>query len=319
MARDFFKRATPGKVATSGTVITDIQRALNAAGASIDTDGIYGGQTTTALETFQTANSLPVNGKAVSDATWAALMHTGEPPMFERCLQVVASFEGTGFTLIEGNFDGAGLTWSIIGFTLSEGELGSLLADINATFPALFSSAFGSDAATILKVSGPTTSKVDKIAFADSVSRGASKTKVIEPWKTAFDTLGKFEEVQKMQIARARDKYWTAIAVRDANDLGLKEELDYLLMYDIAVQNGGMRSKKRLASARDAIAAAKPTTARQTREIIANVVVETISSKFKEDVRSRKMSVARGNGTIHGGAYDFADWGCLDGQKPAAV
>ena len=69
-------------------------------------------------------------------------MRTPEPPIFERCLQVVASFEGTGFTLIEGNFDGAGLTWGIIGFTLRDGELGQVLSDINSRHPDLFSQAF---------------------------------------------------------------------------------------------------------------------------------------------------------------------------------
>jgi hypothetical protein len=319
MARDYFKRASAGTTAASGTIISDIQLTLNAGGASIDPDGIYGGQTSTALSAFQTARGLPVNGNSVSDATWTALMHSDSPPMFERCLQVVASFEGTGFTLIEGNFDGAGLTWGIIGFTLIGGELGKMLSNINGSFPGLFSSAFGENAATILKVSNPPTSKDDMTAFANSLSRGSSRTKVIEPWKTAFQTLGSFREVQRMQIDRARDAYWTSIAVRDATDLGLKEELDYLLMYDIAVQNGGMRSKKRLANARDAITAAGSITARRRREIIAKVVADTISSRFQGDVLARKMSIADGAGTVHGGKYVFADWGFLDGQSPASV
>lgn len=319
MARDFFKRAAPGDIAASGTIISGIQLALNASGASIDPDGIYGGQTSTALVAFQGSHGLPVNGNSVSDATWTALMHSDAPPIFERCLQVVASFEGTGFTLIEGNFDGAGLTWGIIGFTLIGGELGLMLSNINRSFPGLFSSAFGDNAATILRVSGPSTSKEAQIAFANSVSRGPNRTKVIEPWKTSFQTLGTFREVQHMQIERARDIYWTNIAVRDANDLGLKEELDYLLMYDIAVQNGGMRSKGRLAKARTAINDANPTTAQAKRRIIGEVVADTITSKFKADVQARKMSIANGNGVVHGARYQFADWGCLDGQSPASV
>ena len=62
MARDYFKRASAGTTAASGTIISDIQLTLNAGGASIDPDGIYGGQTSTALSAFQTARGVPVNG-----------------------------------------------------------------------------------------------------------------------------------------------------------------------------------------------------------------------------------------------------------------
>ena len=31
--------------------------------------------------------------------------------------------EGHGFTMVAGDFDGAGLTWGIIGFTLKHGEI----------------------------------------------------------------------------------------------------------------------------------------------------------------------------------------------------
>ncbi len=130
MPRDYFKRAT-GSQSVSGTVITDIQASLNAVSIfDITVDGAFGQQTQQALTAFQTTHALPVSG-TVSDTTWTALIHSDEPPIYERCLQVTASFEGTGFTLIEGDFDGAGLTWGIIGFTLINGELSELLGEIS--------------------------------------------------------------------------------------------------------------------------------------------------------------------------------------------
>src|SRR6516165_12702975 len=109
-----------------------------------------------------------------------------EPPIFERCLQVVASFEGTQFTLIEGNFDGAGLTWGIIGFTLKNGEISSLLGEINVRFPDLLSQAFGQETAVLMQNLGPNASADQRMAFARSISGPPPKFRVAEPWRSGF-------------------------------------------------------------------------------------------------------------------------------------
>jgi hypothetical protein len=265
---------------------------------------------------FQTARGLPVTG-TVSDTTWAALMHSTEPPIFERCLQVVASFEGTHFTLIEGNFDGAGLTWGIIGFTLANGEISSLLGEIQVKFPQLLSQAFGHNTAELLEKLGPNASAQTRMNFANSISGSGPRFRVAEPWRSGFDSLGRQREVQRLQVERARVEYWTKIALGDARDLGLTEELDLLLMFDIAVQDGGMQSKGRLASARERLNSRMSGLDR--RNIIAEVVVDTIDGSFKEDVRQRKMCVASGRGTVHGGNYDLAGWGLADGFVPTSI
>jgi peptidoglycan hydrolase-like protein with peptidoglycan-binding domain len=315
MPRDFFKRSTEGSQGVGGSIIMDIQAALNAITAfDIGVDGSFGRQTEQAVTGFQTARGLPVTGTA-SDTTWAALMHNTEPPIFERCLQVVASFEGTHFTLIEGNFDGAGLTWGIIGFTVVNGEISSLLGEIQVKFPQLLSQAFGHDTAELLEKLGPNASAQTRMDFANSTS--GPKFRVAEPWRSGFDNLGRQREVQRLQIERARTKYWTEIALRDAGDLGLTEELDLLLMFDIAVQDGGMRSKGRLASARERL---NPhMSGLDRRNTIAEVVVDTIDGGFKEDVRQRKLCIANGRGTVHRGDYDLAVWGLADGFIPASV
>ena len=316
MARDFFTAPATGQVPVSGSVISDLQRSLNALGGTLTVDGLYGKGTSKAIADFQAAHGLPQSGN-VSDATWQALMRTPEPKIFDRCLQLVASFEGTGFTLVVGNFDGAGITWGIIGFTLVNGELGEVLQEINQSHPDLIGTAFGHDADTILKITGPATSEADKTAWANSVSRGASSYNVAEPWKTYFHDLGTFREVQSIQVARAKTKYWT-IAMRDAGKLGIAEELDYLLVYDTAVQNGGL-SKTRLGKVQDLINEQHPKTAEDKRKIIANVVADSSSAKYREDVRSRKLTIATGAGTVHGGKYQLAQWGFLDGQSTASA
>ena len=151
--------------------------------------------------------------------------------------------------------------------------------------------------------------------FANSIS--GPKFRVAEPWRSGFDGLGRQREVQRLQVERARAKYWTEIALRDARDLGLTEELDLLLMFDIAVQDGGMRSKERLASARERLNPGMSGLDR--RRTIAEVVVDTIDSSFKEDVRQRKMCIANGRGTVHRGNYDLAGWGLADGFVPTSI
>ena len=253
---------------------------------------------------------MPVTGP-VSDTTWPELMHNAEPPIFEPCLQVVASFEGTQFTLIEGNFDGAGLTWGIIGFTLINGEISSLVGEINVKFPDLLSQAFGQNAAVLMQNLGPAASSDKRMDFDKSISGPAPQFRVSELWRSGFAKLGNQREVQRLQIERGRPQYWTDIALRDAHDLGLTEEVDLLLMFDIAVQNGGMRSKGRFDSARGQLSGGM--SALDRRRIIAQVVADSIAGQFKNDVLRRKMCIPNGSGTVHGDSYDLAAWGWRDG------
>lgn len=310
MRRVFFRKSSQGNIPSSGSIISSIQENLNAQSVvDIQVDGIFGAMTRAAVKAYQASAGLDPSGEVDKD-TWRSLMRTDEPSIFQRCLQVTAHFEGTGFERAAGNFDGAGLTWGIIGFTLANGELGALLQKVNRDHPSLLARAFGSDAATILAVTQ--LPRAERIAWGDSVSRGANKVAVAEPWRTYFHDLGTYREVQSLQVARAREVYWT-IARRDAVSLGMEEEADLTLLYDVAVQNGGMESKGRRAKA---LARFSGLDAAGRRRVVADVVADSASKRWREDVRRRKMAICDGSGTVHGGRYDFADWGILPGKKP---
>jgi hypothetical protein len=45
-------------------------------------------------------------------------------------------------------------------------------------------------------------------------------------------------------------------------------------------------------------------------------VADTSAKKYRQDVLSRKLSIAEGSGKIHGALYDFGDWGLIDGASP---
>ena len=307
MARTYFRRSTTGRSPVGG-VIEDVQKALNAVPgvAPIGVDGDYGGQTAGALKQFQTLRQMPVTGE-VDDGTWPALMNSPAPPIFERCLQLAAAFEGTGFKKVCGNFDGAGITWGIIGFTLVNGELANLLAKIKAADPTLIAQAFGANEPTLLTMCGAGSTHAEKIAWANSISTGANRIHVVEPWNTAFETLGAFPQVQALQVARARDKYWI-IAQNDAAALGMSDELDCALMYDIAVQNGGVPSR---ADVLAAFAAENPGTPFAKRMIVSRLVAEASAPQWQHDVRLRKEGISAGQATVHGASYTLADWGLM--------
>jgi peptidoglycan hydrolase-like protein with peptidoglycan-binding domain len=100
-----------------GELVRKVQVALTDQGFDPQgIDGSYWTHTETAVKAFQQARSLEVTGK-VDVSTWTELLGIPIPTTQERALQLTAAFEGHGFTLAQGNWDGAGITWGIIGFT----------------------------------------------------------------------------------------------------------------------------------------------------------------------------------------------------------
>jgi hypothetical protein len=51
---------------------------------------------------------------------------------------------------------------------------------------------------------------------------------------------------------------------------------------------------------------------REVRVIIANAVASQSRPQFREDVRSRKLTIATGAGVVHGGTYVLRNWGLAD-------
>lgn len=307
MARIFFQRAPSGFRTVQGELVRKFQVVLKDGGFLDDTaDGVYGGRTEAALQKFQQQKQLPVTGK-VDDQTWQSLMGTAAPDLKQRCLQVTADFEGTGFTKCVGNFDGAGLTWGIIGFTLKNGELGAVLKKIRTSHPEVFSAAFGDLEAKIVEVLG--SSHAAQMNFANSISIGNNKVQILPKWAVAFERLGKDGKVQAIQLERTEEFF--DIAVRDVERFSVKNELGLALCFDIAVQNGGIDQTEGQ-RIRNKITQTPPATPQDLRKIIANVVAENGNPTFIEDVRKRKLTIATTQGTVHGSKFGLKTWGLDD-------
>lgn len=301
MSRTWFSKGLSGVIAT-GIQANLLKQGFFAGDHDKFIDGSFGQNTATALVQLQADRGLPQTG-AVDDDTWKQLTVEPVPTLFERCLGLTASFEGNGYTLIEGNFDGAGLTWGIIGFTLSNGEIQGLLAEIEQASPG-----------TLVRVMGDTLAQAwatqtarpiaDQIAWADSISTGASKTGLPPDWVQAFARLGTEPLVQRIQMQHAYDKYFVP-CVATAKKVQLTTELGIALCFDMHVQNGTARVQ----AVQDLVAAGPAATEAQQRIALAQAVASHVGTTYRADVLARKMTCATGSGVAHGRPYTLAPWG----------
>jgi hypothetical protein len=281
-----------------GALVTELQTGLLHRGFDPQgADGVFGNDTVNAVREFQKAAGAPITG-SVSDDEWQTVTGRAVPSVESRCLQLTSAFEGHGFTLVQGNWDGAWLTWGIIGFTLKHGEIQRIIRAIQQRAPQRIDQAFGSDAAQLLQVIDDTGQAQE--AFANSISQGA---RVVEPWHSAFQRFGSFPEVQAEQSARAHDAYFVP-AQETATELNLTTERGIALCFDVQVQNGGVRQ-----NVKDALAAMATAPELDRLEALASGVANNATPQFRADVLSRKMAIAQGEGTVHGAGVLLVNWG----------
>jgi hypothetical protein len=272
-----------------------------------DVDGWYGRGTAAAVSAHQRAHSLPATGIVDSD-TWASLLPgSAVPSLLQRCLDLTGAFEGHDYTLAVGNFDGAWLTWGIVGFTLKHGALAKILLEVERTCPDALQLAFADQRAEILSVMRAKPKQQQQ--WADSVTvRGGL---LAEPWRTAFRTLGKSIDVQKIQQHVAETDYFQP-AVDTARRFGLTSELGVALCFDIHVQNGGINKR-----AQSLLGEAQRGDELALRTAIAEAVAKSARPEYRDDVRTRKLAIATGRGRVHGADYVLENWGLQ--EMPAGI
>ena len=305
-------KARTGVQRVHGPVVEALQLGLIATGSTISADGDFGGRTLEALNTWQTAHGQP-RSDGITAGQWSTLTGGKPPSLFDLCLQLTASFEGTGFKGAVGNFDGAGVTFGIIGFTARDGELGRLVADAKRADPAILTRCFG-DLGHALEQGLGASSAADRAAFGTSISTGTRMYNLQERWRRAFEQFGSEPTVKRLQLARAFNVYWTK-AKEIFDRYNLTSAQDAALAYDIAVQNGGVKAgadveiRRRIAGTTDA---------QEKRMIIAEEVREAAAARWRADVFSRKSAIATGSGPVHSADYELAVWGLDDRAVSAA-
>ena len=289
-------------IGSHGGIVGDIQRALVASACDPGRiDEVYGPGTARAVRLIQISRQLPESGE-VDDVTWAAFMPRAVPSLFERSLELTLAFEGHSYTLAIGNFDGAGLTWGIIGFTVKSGKIPTILSRANDLQANIIEQAFGENAAAILKMISSTHEQ--QMKWAESISING---RLSAPWQQQFQTLGEFPEVRQIQRQVALTDYF-APCLKTAQAFKLTSELGIALCFDIHVQDGSINSTARV-RIQTQLVANPDTPESDLRTVIANAVADTALPAFREDVRSRKLTIATGRGAVHGASYDLSNWG----------
>ena len=304
MERVLFERAKSGYRAVRGDLVRSIQTRLKATGADPgEVDGIYGRDTEGALKLWQATCGMADSGR-LCVASWSKLVEAPLPSMLERCLQLTSDFEGHGYAKVVGNFDGAWLTWGIIGFTLRNGEIQKILAKVRSEHPGLLRDVLGPLEAVLLRVLAGGTDTQE--GWANDISVGSNHYRVLPEWEEAFANLGTCPEVRRIQLEGV-ENYWR-LAQRNAAQFGLKSERGLALCFDIAVQNGGI-SQAEERRIRRLFAETPPSSELDRRVVIADVVAEDSKPRFVEDVRLRKRAIAVGEGMVHGARYAIREWG----------
>jgi peptidoglycan hydrolase-like protein with peptidoglycan-binding domain len=300
-----FRRSGSGNRSPQGVLVKVLQAALKQSTLYASAiDGDYGPRTEAAVKVLQQFNGRPGDG-ICRTADWEKISGLPAPSLFDRCLQLTAAFEGTGFEQAVGNFDGAYLTWGIVGYTLKH-DLPGFLDKVERAYPGTLARAFGSKEGELRRILAAP--EPEKQQWANAISEGASRYGLRSDWKEAFAKLGSFPEVQDLQIADVKERNW-AICLRDARRWQAADALDIALFFDTAVQNGGA-GRDSIAGPLDVLASSDPE-ARGVgrRRRWAEIIAAGSSAAARPDVLSRRSTIANGYGTVHGDTYLLSDWG----------
>lgn len=280
-------------------------------------DGNYSAEMKTAVLAFQRSRQLSVDG-VVGTETWNALFERAvsapalaAQPVKMRCLSLTGTFE-TGkrppdcFAGLSGDFDGQGISLGVLQWNFGQDSLQPLLRQMISRHPRIIAGIFQSnfDVLNAALAGG----KAELMQFARGI-QNPMKHLVNEPWHGMFKALCRTDEFQAIQAQYADQTFKSAQKL--AGEYGLRSQRALALMFDIKVQNGSISElvKARILADFESLPGRLPEeeTEVQRMVIVANRRAEDSNPKWVEDVRTRKLCIARGEGVVHGIRYNLAE------------
>lgn len=252
--------------------------------------------------------------------------------------KITSLYEGGEVT---GNFDGQGISVGYLQWNMGTGTLQPLLREManSSTTQGDFNEIFSdtvyingnktSMAKALRDVLGK--SKSEQLTFAKSIND--SNDRIVEPWKSAFNTLIKNEKFIKIEDKYAKTYLNTATNIINNSDFGVKTVRGYALAFDIAVQNGSVKSSAK-ALIQDALAGKSNKLTNYNNESLTKnqkVVIKDLNKRlegetdpelkklyytaaavaissndrFVKDVWARKSAIIAGTGKVHGRTFNF--------------
>ncbi len=305
------------QIGSLGPEVDQIQQRLKALGFyNGPVDGNYGGGTEAAIKLFQRSAGLSIDGDT-GPLTWAKLFPSSSMPLpaiasqsiANRCLALTGSFETSTpppdcFAGLTGDFDGQGISLGVCQWNLGQGSLQPLLQEMDQAHEAVVTDIFHSYADEFRRMLAA--SKDAQLDWARSVQN--SRHVIADPWRGLLQTLGRRPEFQAIETAHAARFLQTAHNL--CSTYSVHSERALALMFDIAVQNGGIDDVVRAQIERDfaALDAGQPADAIEVARlrIVATRRAAASRPAYVNDVRTRKLAIADGQGVVHGRRYDLA-------------
>lgn len=274
--------------------------------------------------------------------TWPAAMSDDDRAAFELALNVSGSFEGsTGWVNLTNNFDGQGLSLGLLNQCLGQGSLQPLLIRLSDEHPETLKASLGAehlksllgmlakwrkDAARGLASAplsaldnpdedgGPqaTAANLESVRWAvANLYEGGDK--FIPSWAAELSALASSRDYVSIQVAAAARSHDRALG--DESRAGVRELRAYLFLFDVQVQNGGLYPGDfdDYAAYRRAHPKAGATS---LLEELLDLRLRHVKSKYRADVRARKLAVIRGTGKVHGEERNLPAQYCYDGSRP---
>lgn len=206
---------------------------------------------------------------------------------------------------IAGNSDGQGLSLGYFQWCIGQGTLQPLLNRMDRQYNSEMKNIFGTNYNDMHNMILATLT--NQIKWANDINDPTHK--IIQPWYSQFKTLCTNQDFIKIEADA--EVYTVNSAMSICNDYNLKTVRGFALAFDIATQNGSITEDA--AKIIDTSLEKTPNMAEKNLlGVIANAVADS-STNNSEDVRSRKMAIVNGQGTVHNSIINLdADYGLSD-------
>jgi Putative peptidoglycan binding domain len=286
--------------------------------------GTFDDATTAAVRKFQATAGLGVDGR-VGDGTWQRLFGGGHAPcpgltgasLRHRCLAVTGVFETSRPPLdcycgLTGDFDGQHISFGVLQQNIGSKSLQPLLRRVIDKHPDLirriFGPVHGDEMTEIMRLDENTDAGFER---QKAWARGLNdaNNRIIEPWRQNFRTLGGTPEYIAIQGDSAQKVFDRALDA--CRKFGLASERAVAVLFDVMTQNGGIpvdcarKINNRIAGLPVTPSGGPHEVA--VLEAIAEERAKFSKPRFQEDVLRRKLSLAHGEGTVHGIFFDLED------------
>lgn len=233
----------------------------------------------------------------------------------QRVLALTSSFEtGRGFpdcyATIAGDFDNQGLSFGALQWNLGQGTLQELWKKMHQRHEVVLMNCL--DGLYDAFVDILFASRERQLAWSRTIQYSPpgkpGSHLVTEEWATALRSLALTEEMMLLQVEQSRVYYDAALVA--CKRFGLTRERGVALMFDIAVQNGNVDrsgSGPRMLADMAALPSSLTEEEREVERmrIVARRRAEVASPQWRDDVLSRKMTIANGYGVVHGKRYEI--------------